>query len=256
MMELAPRWEIETVLDSLRSKERLRLAQFIKDRYETRFFEPICLLENEAIKGIPWRLGDPDPTEPIRPYGFAIMSLACQMIETLESYRLGLPTTNKEDFKRIRRDCNYSQRPPQVKCAEADILGTGKAFKSFFETHTKEFPSIDGAEFYANVRNALLHQSQTRNGLVINIHHPDEVSPKADEVLVEKILYRDSFVRTLRACFETFLKDLRENPADDGKWKMPERKIWWIAWLSDSESVLKWTTEAPAVVSPNTANGL
>jgi len=178
------------------------------------------------------------------------------MIETLESYRLGLPTTNKEDFKRIRRDCNYSQRPPQVKCAEADILGTGKAFKSFFETHTKEFPSIDGAEFYANVRNALLHQSQTRNGLVINIHHPDEVSPKADEVLVEKILYRDSFVRTLRACFETFLKDLRENPADDGKWKMPERKIWWIAWLSDSESVLKWTTEAPAVVSPNTANGL
>lgn len=91
--------------------------------------------------------------------------------------------------------------------------------------------------------------------MVINIHHPDEVSPKADEVLVEKILYRDSFVRTLRACFETFLKDLRENPADDSKWKMPERKIWWIAWLSDSESVLKWTKQAAAAVSPNNANG-
>jgi hypothetical protein len=73
-------------------------------------------------------------------------------------------------------------------------------------------------------------------------------------VFVDKILYRDSFVRTLRACFETFLKNLRENPADDGKWKMPERKIWWIAWLSDSDSVLKWTKQAPAVVSPRTPN--
>ncbi len=255
-MELAPQWEIETVLDALRSKNRLQLAQFIEDRYETRFFEPICLLEKEAIRGIPWKLGDPDPTEPIRPYGFAIMSLACQMIETLESYRLGLPTTSTDDFKRIRRECNYSQRPPQVKCAETDILGTGEAFKSFFETHKKEFPNVDGAEFYANVRNALLHQSQTRNGLLINIHHPEEVSSKADEVLVGKILYRDSFVRTLRACFETFLRDLRENPADDDKWKMPERKIWWIAWLSDSESVLKWTKQVAAAVSPNNANGL
>lgn len=255
-MELAPQWEIETVLDALRSKERLRLAQFIECRYETRFFEPIRLLENEAIRGIPWKQGDPDPTKPIRPYGFAIMSLACQMIETLESYRLGVPTTNEGDFEKIRLDSNYSQRPRQVKCAEADVRGTGKAFKSFFEIHKKEFSSIDGAEFYANVRNALLHQSQTRNGLLINIHRPEEVSPKADEVFVDKILYRDSFVRALRACFETYLKDLRENPADDGKWKMPERKIWWIAWLSDSESVLKWTKQVAAAVSPNTANGL
>jgi hypothetical protein len=180
-MELAPHWEIETVLDALRSKKRLQLVQFIECRYETRCFEPIRLLEREAIKGIAWKLGDPDPTEPIRPYGFAIMSLACQMIETLESYRLGVPTTNEGDFEKIRLDRNYSQRPRQVECAEADVRGTGKAFKSFFEIHRKEFPSIDGAEFYANVRNALLHQSQTRNGLLINIHHPEEVSPKADE---------------------------------------------------------------------------
>ena len=254
-MELAPQWEIETVLAALRSKKRLQLAQFIEDRYETRFFEPICLLEKEAIRGIPWKLGDPDPTEPIRPYGFAIMSLACQMVETLESYRLGVPTTNKGDFGKIEHDGNYSHRPTEVDCDEADILGTGEAFKSFFETHRKEFLGINGAEFYANVRNALLHQSQTRNGLVINIHHPEEVSPKADEVFADKILYRDSFVRTLRACFETFLRDLRENPADDDKWKMPERKIWWIAWLSDSDSVLKWTKQEAGAVGPNNANG-
>jgi hypothetical protein len=177
------------------------------------------------------------------------------MIETLESYRLGVPTTNRGDFGKIGLDGNYSHRPPEVNCDEADVRGTGEAFKTFFEIHRKEFPSIDGTEFYANVRNALLHQSQTRNGLLINIHHPEEPSPKADEVLVGKILYRDTFVRTLRACFETFLKDLRENPADDDKWKMPERKIWWIAWLSDSDSVLKWTKQAAGAVSPNNANG-
>jgi hypothetical protein len=31
-MELAPQWEIGTVLDALQSKNRLQLAQFIKDR--------------------------------------------------------------------------------------------------------------------------------------------------------------------------------------------------------------------------------
>jgi hypothetical protein len=243
-MELAPQWEIETVLDALRTKQRPQLARFIEDRYETRFFQPICLLEKEAIKDIPWKLDDPDPTEPIRPYGFAIMSLACQMIETLESYRLGVPTTSTRDFRVIECDCNYPDRPSEVNCDKDAIRGTRKAFESFFETHREEFANISGSEFYANVRNALLHQSQTRNGWVINVHHPNEVSPLANKVVIDKILYRDSFVKTLRACFETFLKDLREDTADDGRWKMPERKIWWIAWLSDSVLVSNWTKRA------------
>jgi Integrase core domain len=48
-MELAPQWEIGTVLDALQSKNRLQLAQFIKDRYETRFFEPICFDVRDKI---------------------------------------------------------------------------------------------------------------------------------------------------------------------------------------------------------------
>lgn len=89
-MELAPKWEIEAVLDALRDRKRVRLAQFIETRYQTRFFEPISILEKEAVRGICWKKGDSDPREPIRPYGFAIMSLACQMIETLESYQRGI----------------------------------------------------------------------------------------------------------------------------------------------------------------------
>jgi len=245
-VELAPQWEIGAVLDALRDTNRPQLAKFIERRYETRFFEPISLLEKAAVSGINWKKGDSDPSEPIHPYGFAIMSLACQMIETIESYRRGIPTTNKDDFKRIMRDSNYPRRPSTVKCAETDIPGTGEAFKSFFVQHRNEFPGIDGGEFFTNVRSGLLHQSQTRNGLVINIHHPEESLSKINEVLVKGVLYRDSFVAKLHACFLSYLADLRENHTDDGKWKRPQRKIWWIAWLSDSGSVLKWTEGAAA----------
>jgi hypothetical protein len=239
-VELAPKWEIGAVLDALRDRNRPRLAKFIERRYETRFFEPISLLEKAAVSGISWKKGDSNPSEPIHPYGFAIMSLACQMIETMESYRRGIPTTNKDDFRRIMRESNYPRRPSTVKCAETDIPGTGEAFKSFFVQHRKEFPGIDGGEFFTNVRSGLLHQSQTRNGLVINIHHPEEALSKINEVLVKGVLYRDSFVAKLHACFVSYLADLRENQTDNGKWKLPQRKIWWIAWLSDSGSVLKW----------------
>src|SRR5262245_41995697 len=126
------------------------------------------------------------------------MSLACQMIETMESYRRGVPTTNKGDFSRIMQDSNYSLRPSNVKCAKTDIPGTGEAFKSFFVQHSNDFPGIDGQEFFENVRSALLHQSQTRNGLVINVHHPEEALSRINEVLVNRVLYRDSFVAKLQ----------------------------------------------------------
>ena len=76
--------------------------------------------------------------------------------------------------------------------------------------------------------------------MVINIHHPEEALAKINEVRVNGVLYRDSFVSKLHGCFSSFLEDLRENHTDGEKWKLPERKIWWIAWLSDSGSVLKW----------------
>jgi hypothetical protein len=115
-------------------------------------------------------------------------------------------------------DAHYSQRPPQVKCAETNIPGTDEAFKGFFKQHHDEFPGIDGEQFFVNVRSGLLHQSQTRNGLVINIYQPEEAVPKGEEILVGKILYRDSLVTKLRACFLSFLTDLRDNPTSDAKW--------------------------------------
>ncbi len=237
-MELAPGWSIEKVLGALqgekRSEKRLELAQFIEERYNKRFFEPIALLEREAVREIPW------PT--VRPYGFAIMSLACQMVETLESYTKGIPTTSTDDFAWMTKDANYKKIPTLDTSKDLDIPGTEKAFVSFFSHYSGAFPGLKGIEFYRKVRNSLLHQSQTRGGWIINIYPPEDALAKAGEVYVEgeKVLYRDSFVCQLRCCFASFIEHLRQHSDNDEIWKNPERKIWWIAWLSDPEYLLDW----------------
>lgn len=243
-MELAPGWKVDAVLKALQNRERLELARFIECRYETRFFEPISCLEKASIQAICKPEDDFEWYGPIRPYGFAIMSLACLMIETLESYSRGIPTTNKEDFKRILRD--YPSRPKEVECADTDIPGTKKAFKEFFEIHKSEFQGLNGEDFYHDIRNALLHQSQTRNGWVINIHHPSVASSRTDEVFTGRCLYRDSFIFQLRKCFANFVCDLRDNPDGGTNWRNSERKIWWVAWLSDPQGVIDWLRGNPA----------
>ncbi len=226
-MELAPGWDLDAVLKALQNRQRLELAQFIECRYQTRFFEPISCLEKASAQDICKPEEDLEWYAPIRPYGFAIMSLACLIIETLASYRRGIPTTNERDFDRIL--ANYPRRPQEVEGAKTDIPGTKRAFKEFFEIHKSEFHGLNGEDFYDDIRNALLHQSQTRNGWVINVHHPSIASSRADEVYIGKCLYRDSFVFQLRRCFANFVCDLRNNPDSGAKWRNPERKIWWIA---------------------------
>lgn len=258
-MELATGWNIDRVLDALQGKKRLELIQFLGERYRQRFFEPIAHLEREAARNISWPKGSPDPDFPIRPYGFAIMSLACQLIETLESYHGGIPTTDKCDFHWMTtKDPKYKKSPKQVECSKNEIPGTEEAFKSFFLRHGSEFPGLKGDEFVRNVRNALLHQSQTRNGWKINIHQYDEAAEKASKIYVEaggeKILYRDSFLIQLRCCFTTFIEHLRQHTDKDDVWKNPERKIWWIAWLSDPEYVMDWLKENPAHARANDGN--
>jgi hypothetical protein len=253
-MELATGWDIARVVGVLvgkdRAKSRAELAEFLQIRYAQRFFAPISLLEKEATRGIKWPKDKSDPDEPIRAYGFAIMSLACQMIETLQSYRKGIPTTSQCDFHWMTNtDGRYKNSPKQVECS-GGIQGTKEVFVSFFTDYGSMFPGLEGKgdEFFRNVRNALLHQSQTRNGWRINIHQYEEAPDKIGEVYVDarKTLYRDSFMHQLGCCFNNFIEDLRRHPDEDLYWEKPERKIWWIAWLSDPEYLTDWVKRNPA----------
>lgn len=59
------------------------------------------------------------------------------------------------------------------------------------------------------------------------------------------MLFRDSFVFQLKTCFDRYLKELRNNVHDDKSWDNAERKIWWIAWLSDPQLVTDWLKANP-----------
>ena len=65
-----------------------------------------------------------------------MMAAASLMIETFQCFKEG-----KKDTK---------QR------------GMGEtAFVNFFKEHKREFPAINGSEFYKNIRCGILHQAQT-----------------------------------------------------------------------------------------------
>src|SRR5260370_380850 len=78
-LRLAANWPISKVRRCLRKKDRDGLVQFLRERHDERFFKPI-----RYLKGAPGN---------IQGYGFAMMALCALLVETIQSYRDGLPTT-------------------------------------------------------------------------------------------------------------------------------------------------------------------
>jgi hypothetical protein len=65
---------------ALRTKDRAGLIDFIRQRHTERFFDPIQRLRGAERNQ--------------QGYGFAMMALCSLLIETIQSYREGLPTTD------------------------------------------------------------------------------------------------------------------------------------------------------------------
>src|SRR4051812_27879980 len=83
--ELATGWPISKVWASFNARDKDSLAKFVKQRYEERFFQPIRILRAAPGQGTG--------------FGFAIMSLCSLLIESLQSYRYGLPTTYESEYQ-------------------------------------------------------------------------------------------------------------------------------------------------------------
>lgn len=98
--------------------DRQALSDFIVERFDERFFLPI---------------DDSD-----KKHGFAVLAIACLVIETIESFYQGLPDTK--------------------------TIGT-KIFRDFFarDTCLRVFAS-ENDWFYKDIRCGILHQSETRGG--------------------------------------------------------------------------------------------
>jgi hypothetical protein len=208
---LARNWTKTRVLECLEKKQRFEIARFLDDRYRERFFDPIRCLKNAQANEVG--------------YGFAIMSLCCLLIETIESYRLGLPSTSERDMKALAKlpvnkaSGEYSLQGPYRDCS-------AEAFEKFFEcgNHRKYFPDVSGKIFYQNIRCGLLHQAQTKGGWLLarTGEYWDEGPPGS--------INRDEFTDRLEACFREYLRDLAaEQDWDSDIWKAVRKKVFWLA---------------------------
>src|SRR5437660_610686 len=107
-LRLAADWRISRVRTSLRKKDRAGLIEFIRQRHKERFFEPIRQLRTAASNQ--------------QGYGFAMMALCSLLIETIQSYRDGLPTTDRGELGRLRAlrvPAEYAIPPGQISGTEA-----------------------------------------------------------------------------------------------------------------------------------------
>jgi hypothetical protein len=145
--ELATGWPISKVESCLLSADKNDLIAFLQQRYEERFFKPIRALQSY--------------TDHHKGFGFAIMALCSLLIESLQSYRYGLPTTNQREY-----DLALAKiKPPTEHAISQNELRNGRqAFEDFFSLNQSLFPDVEGGLFYRAIRNGLLHQAQTKDG--------------------------------------------------------------------------------------------
>jgi hypothetical protein len=199
-ISLASNWPVSKVEDSLKRRAKSEIIEFLRERHEERFFDPIRHLTSSRGK---------------KGYGFAIMALCSLLIETIQSYRYGLPSTYERDLKRLG-------------IPKAAWKNGKDAFKDFFSLPRSQalFARMDGEEFYSNIRNGLLHQAQTKGGWKINTDQPVLCDP------AKKSIDRDKFSAALKTSFDEYLEELNRHPWTEDIWSKAEQKISWLIKMS------------------------
>jgi len=91
--------------------------------------------------------------------GFALMALCCLIVETLQSFYRGGRAEQQDSFPRA---CTY----PVGNCIAQP--STARAFKDFLKDSPRFKDDFKNSEirgdFSQNVRNAILHEAETRGG--------------------------------------------------------------------------------------------
>jgi hypothetical protein len=155
---LALNWQCGKVLRYLRAGpgQKLQFVWFLRERHYERFFEPIrCLIQAEASES---------------GFGFSIISLCCLLIETIECYRLGWPSSSAKELSQLEAS-PHNLTAPSVEFKltgpfDSQEFSSERAFINFFDEpqHRLHFPDLSGKgqDFYKSIRCGLLHQAQTK----------------------------------------------------------------------------------------------
>jgi len=212
---LAEGWPMSKVQLCLADRsQKNMLVSFVRKRFEERFFGPIRVLRRAADNS--------------QGYGFAMMSLCSLLVESIESFRLGLPSTYRPDMRNLH---TYSP-PRECEVPQTEWRTGHQVFEEFFKEPKQKwlFPGIDGAKFCEGIRNGLLHQAQTKNGWTLRIDRKRLCAPKAH------VINRNLFARRLEKAFHVYLRELQKADWDDELWRKARRKIWWLIELSQPKA--------------------
>ena len=168
-------------------------------RMEERFFRCIDdLLLNDAAVEENWGNRDVALTVP----GFAVLSICSLLMETLHAFYIGHVM---KSWQQPFGPCGY----PHGACIK--IPPTSRSLSDFLRdsSHFRDFNSKMRQSFGANIRNALLHDAETRSGWVIRMDDPtDKIVEKQGE---QYVLNRTKFYAALRSEFYDYLARLRGN---------------------------------------------
>jgi hypothetical protein len=214
-VRLAFNWPKSRVQECLDNGLRHEAVRFLDERHCERFFAPIRYLRqaHEGNSG----------------YGFAIMALCSLLIETVECYRQGLPSSSTSDLGPLKASAANTAAPAEYRLDGLAFPNSGAIFKNFFtrSQHQVFLPGVDGEIFFRDIRCGLLHQAQTKNawriGRTGKFWDPDPV----------KKINREEFSERLEGCFKAYLGELEsESNWDSDIWKLARRKIWWLVQIS------------------------
>lgn len=155
------------------AKDRIGIANFVEARFTERYVKSLSM--DQASKS-----------------GFAMMALACLMIEALEAFWRGRSKTEGRG---------------------ADV------FRSFFERND-QFAVLapQAAEFYKNIRCGLLHQAETTGGWRIRRSGP-LYDPKS------RIVNATRFLSALQIALSQYASELRRAQWDAQIWRHFRKKM-------------------------------
>lgn len=189
------------------------LRTFLQNRHEARFFGPIeCLrTASNTHDG----------------YGFSMMALCCLLVETIQCYREGMPSTSEKEWRELVSIQNNELVPSNYRLPQGIPKNGSGVFEQFFRDFQSFFPNVNGPDFYRNVRNGLLHQAQTKDGWTI-----DTLGSRVCEPAPKKHINRNLFSRALKTAFNHYLADLATKRWNDPEWKHAATKVWWLIRIS------------------------
>jgi len=156
---------------------RYKLAAFIRQRLRERYIEPVLCLEPEEKNG------------------FSIMAVSCLLIETLETFRQGWPSS---DGKSALAFCYFLDREARF----SDFRGHFRAF-------------------YKHVRCGILHQGETTGGW--------KITRKVGEPLFDMrthTVHATKFHDLLADVIDSYRDELKAQPlTSETCWKNFNRKL-------------------------------